>query len=951
MRKIVGIILLVLSVSLNAQVRTDLRAHYSFEESATAFIDSINSHDASLSGTVTNGSTDVKLGDYASFPGGTGNYAELDTISLNNKSFTISAWTYIATAQGNRAVVGRWYGQTMISTNSGGTQWQLQLNTNTWSSVNMPVTTGAWKHLVWTYDGNAASQNIKFYINGSQVFTAKYTQSINNNDKNWQIGANGNNSYNFLGKIDELSIWDRAISGNEIDSIYNYGSPAYPYQWTPTSDPADPPYTGLLAFLSGDTVSIWSSIAGGTVSFYRSGFVAPAEPITFSGGDYYLSNHADSTYNTTAALEALASQLEAGDTVMIERGSVFYECDLDFSGVSGSSGNKIVFMAYGTGDDPVISGGKDLSGGFSVNGNVWTHADIGYTRGTDVHNPAGLLINDKFYAVGRYPDTRPYLETQESNTNDQFTDFPNSLGWTTDELVGAQVAARVVNWVWFVENITSNTGNTINFTTFPQRTKYESPGNDWYSTHYFLQNHKDFLSLNGEWSYDDSELNVYYTLNLNSQDVELPVTDVMITFDNSNYYEFNDIEFRGANKILINLQNSDDVDFDGCTFRIANVGLDMDYADDCDITNSTFEYLHTNGITMANCGQTYVTDNDFDWITAVRGMSNVYDDWEAAVAQKEQMDTLYVRYNTFDTVFQAFQSHNNWNSNSAWYFQYNVVNSYGYIAGDGGATYSGGDNYNTTKKITSNIFLNAINNEDMDNEQDGSHAGRHVHAIYWDYDAKNIDADSNLIVNANSGIYSNRSQGNSATANTFINASKDNSDQYAADIFLDQTISVGQYPIQYYEFTNNLHVFGNNPDQKAFGFHENSSCALTNGCEFTWLTMTMDNNEYQDPFNYANYKLFQFIEQYNASDSLNLSEFNTLTGKEGSSTFQPLLWNIDSVSVDADNFIKYVYNNSKATDYVQIGDTLNYYDIDKNTHSDSIQLAPYKHKVLFFKEN
>jgi hypothetical protein len=277
-------ILLFVSLSLNGQIRNDLRAHWSFEESSSAFVDSIGSHNATINGTVTNGSTNPILGDYGDFPGSAGNYAASDTISLNNKTATISAFSYITTAQGNRAIIGRWYGQQRISTNSSGTQWEIQINNNTWTSSNLPVVTDTWQHILVTYDGNLVSNNVKVYLNGNLVFTANCTEDVNNNDKNWQIGSNGNDSYNFIGKIDEVSIWDRALDSDEADSIYNFASPSYPYQWSPTSTPASPPYTGLLTFLSSDTVYMWSSVLNDTVYMYRGGYTEPTIPPTFTGG-------------------------------------------------------------------------------------------------------------------------------------------------------------------------------------------------------------------------------------------------------------------------------------------------------------------------------------------------------------------------------------------------------------------------------------------------------------------------------------------------------------------------------------------------------------------------------------------------------------------------------------------------------------------------------------------
>lgn len=957
-------ILLFVSLSVSAQIKEKLRAHYSFEESSTAFVDSINSHDATIYGSVTNGSTSVKLGDYGDFPGSSGNYAELDTISLNNKTFTISAWVYIATAQGNRAVIGRWYGQTMIATNSGGTQWNLQLNTQTWSTSAMPVTTGAWKHLVWTYDGNAASNNVRFYINGSNVFSANFTEAINNNGQNWQIGSNGNNSYNFLGKIDELSIWDRTLSSTEVDSIYNTDSPSYPYQWTPTSSPASQPTSSLKAFLNGSEVLFWSTTETDTVYAYKGGFVAPVAPPTFTGGDYYLSNHADSTYRTTADLEALISQLEAGDTVMLEKGSVFYEAELDFNSVSGTESNPIVFMAYGTGADPIISGNKNLTGGFSSSGNIWTNTNVGYTKSTNVNNPSALLINETFYPVAKYPDNSPYLASETESSSTYFDDFPNDMGWTQNEIVGAQVVARVQNWRWFNETITANNGSNLTFTSFPASTLYDGEW-DIYETHYFLQNHDEFLSRSGEWTYDNNSLKIYHTADVNSMDVEMSVVDILVDITNSDYIYFNDIEFRGANQILVNLQGTgggscDYVTFDGCTFSYANVGIDMDYANNCDITNSTFEYIHLNGITMEQCGATEIEDNAFRYITVYPGMENVYDNWSSAIFAEKSNGELYIQYNTFDTIFQAFQTHDHNNSLGGWHFNYNTVNSYGWWRSDGGAWYANGDFYsNVTKELKHNIILNVVNSADTDNSKTSNNIQVYTHAFYSDLNNRNIAIDSNLVVNSNAAFYSNRAQNIKFRGNNVYDAAYHVSDQTGAAIVLDQVAFDGWYVTQDDTITGNLIVSADDSNDLMIMYQYKDDCVGMGGasqfdddCTIDWGTMVINSNKYYDPFNYSGdgADIVRYMHYYNNAGSYNLSEWTALTGKDASSSYNTLAWNIDSVSVDSDDFVKYVYNATKATAYVEIGDTATYYDIDGSTYSDSIQLESYKHKILFFKE-
>jgi len=77
---------------------------------------------------------------------------------------------------------------------------------------------GVWYHAVMTYDG----ANLKLYINGTLVDTLSLAITINPNYLPLNIGRNNSNVFYFNGQIDDLRIYNRALSPEEIQDLYNY---------------------------------------------------------------------------------------------------------------------------------------------------------------------------------------------------------------------------------------------------------------------------------------------------------------------------------------------------------------------------------------------------------------------------------------------------------------------------------------------------------------------------------------------------------------------------------------------------------------------------------------------------------------------------------------------------------------------------------------------------------
>jgi len=96
-----------------------------------------------------------------------------------------------------------------------------------------------WHHYVGTYDQTDTGQELKFYVDGILRATASATGNITADSGVMTIGRDdGSGSRFFDGRIDEVAIFDRALSAAEIQEHFNAAIFSIPE-----------PSTGLLAAL------------------------------------------------------------------------------------------------------------------------------------------------------------------------------------------------------------------------------------------------------------------------------------------------------------------------------------------------------------------------------------------------------------------------------------------------------------------------------------------------------------------------------------------------------------------------------------------------------------------------------------------------------------------------------------------------------------------------------
>lgn len=98
-----------------------------------------------------------------------------------------------------------------------------------YSSSNIIYST--WTHLAGTYDGST----LKIFINGNLDISYNYISSLQINQDNILFGRQkGTNVYadnfNMVGKLDDIGIWNRALTQQEISTLYASSSTNLPVE-------------------------------------------------------------------------------------------------------------------------------------------------------------------------------------------------------------------------------------------------------------------------------------------------------------------------------------------------------------------------------------------------------------------------------------------------------------------------------------------------------------------------------------------------------------------------------------------------------------------------------------------------------------------------------------------------------------------------------------------------
>ena len=156
---------------------------------------------------------------------GSSNYISMSSVlnlPLGNSSRTISVWLSPANLAGQWTLTAIAYGSASTSNAYMFGLGQNVIAVQGWvTDFNTPLTylTNQWINAVCTYDGT----NVSIYVNGSLMGSGTNT-TWNTIGTEFYLGGRVSlgNSF-FDGKLDDIGIWNRALTTNEIQQLYTEG--------------------------------------------------------------------------------------------------------------------------------------------------------------------------------------------------------------------------------------------------------------------------------------------------------------------------------------------------------------------------------------------------------------------------------------------------------------------------------------------------------------------------------------------------------------------------------------------------------------------------------------------------------------------------------------------------------------------------------------------------------
>jgi RHS repeat-associated protein/uncharacterized repeat protein (TIGR01451 family) len=152
-------------------------------------------------------------------------------------AFTLSVWMYPqSVGTKNRTMMMKSSNQDYVLRLDVNGYIEFFMNDLTPKKINGPIPAiNTWTHIAATYDDPA--DQIKLYVNGVLVASETFTGSVTHDNGNLRFGENLSALEEFHGRLDEIAIYNYALTGAEVSTLYGSINTPTPTPGTPTLTP------------------------------------------------------------------------------------------------------------------------------------------------------------------------------------------------------------------------------------------------------------------------------------------------------------------------------------------------------------------------------------------------------------------------------------------------------------------------------------------------------------------------------------------------------------------------------------------------------------------------------------------------------------------------------------------------------------------------------------------
>ncbi len=293
-----------------------------------------------------------------------------------------------------------------------------------------------WHHIVASYDN--ATETMKLFIDGVEKNSISYSGlfgTLPANSSNFIVGAYYNGSLSFDGQQDEMALWNRGLTSNEVTTLYNNGAPqnisgtltnglqAYLKMDNNWNDASGNTYDAIVSTASFSTPALLGSHSG---MFNGTKVEYPAALSTsngFSISVWVNSNVSNSNVQTIASKGNQANQNNIwlylkGESVIFQLGNGSAVADLEAYIVNPEDIEYHLKSEYGR-----------------WNGTAWVN-DLVSSPGIDAGNPNSSFANEPNpngggVNIGVYGNTieasKSELLSVYENEDNRFEIYPNPV--------------------------------------------------------------------------------------------------------------------------------------------------------------------------------------------------------------------------------------------------------------------------------------------------------------------------------------------------------------------------------------------------------------------------------------------------------------------------------------------------------------------------------------------